>query len=578
MASYIGDVKIGSTTYPVGSTLYGTCATAAATAAKVVTMANFDTLKTGITIHVKFTYSNTVANPTLNVNSTGAKAIMRYGTTAPSTSAATSWNAGAVVSFTYDGTYWQMNDWLVDGNSNTWRNITVNGTAWKSTGTGTGAENYVNGSGISISASSNDLTIAHSNSVTAGTAGTSSATSGSTLDVPYVTYDAQGHVTVSGTHTHTVSGFLTSHQTIKQEGVTGATANRYASCTTAAATAAKTASITSGTFALETGSTVYVKFSNTNTAANPTLNINSTGAKAIHYRNANLAGTFRDMLFAGEVVGFVYDGSCWNILAPSGDHRVYLDAETASPGNANFPIVYRPNTNVTTDACAYLQFGSNLTYNPANGTLNAPYYKGLGALQYRIADVSIATTDWATESGGKYSYDIDLYSEPDKFRSSLYLVDFGDEDVIFAPATNAAAKVFINNGVYGVYSDGQITVYAFFKPTSKLKCTIRTFSANRGMDDGSIFNLCRSNVLMATYGVDTYNDIKAAYDEGYTVQLKWSYGTNYPTTTLTCVGYNATYCYFWGMCPSTAAQPAPYRFLNVYVNTSNTWSQSISSY
>lgn len=101
---YVGNVKIGSDTHLVGSTLYGTCGTAAGTAAKVVTCANFTTLITGVTIHVKFTNSNTVANPTLNVNNTGAKNIYRYGTTAPSTSAKTSWQAGAVVSFTYDGT------------------------------------------------------------------------------------------------------------------------------------------------------------------------------------------------------------------------------------------------------------------------------------------------------------------------------------------------------------------------------------------------------------------------------------------------------------------------------------------
>lgn len=48
-------------------------------------------------------------------------------------------------------------------------------------------------------------TINHINSVTAGTVGTSSATSGSTLAVPYITYDAQGHITATGTHTHTVT-------------------------------------------------------------------------------------------------------------------------------------------------------------------------------------------------------------------------------------------------------------------------------------------------------------------------------------------------------------------------------------
>lgn len=112
MATYIGQVALGGNNLPVASTLYGTCTTAAGTAAKVVTCDNFDKLITGVTIHVKFTYSNSVANPTLNVNSTGAKTIYRYGTTAPSTSAATSWQAGSVVAFTYDGTYWQMVGWL----------------------------------------------------------------------------------------------------------------------------------------------------------------------------------------------------------------------------------------------------------------------------------------------------------------------------------------------------------------------------------------------------------------------------------------------------------------------------------
>jgi len=73
---YVGKITdTAGTTHLVGSTLYGTCDTAAATAAKVVTCANFTTLMTGITIHVKFTYSNTNAAPTLNVNSTGAKNI-----------------------------------------------------------------------------------------------------------------------------------------------------------------------------------------------------------------------------------------------------------------------------------------------------------------------------------------------------------------------------------------------------------------------------------------------------------------------------------------------------------------------
>lgn len=113
MATYIGKMKVdGTNELPVASTLYGTCATSSITAAKVVTCANFDKLLTGVTITVKFTYGNSASNPTLNVNNTGAINIYRYGSTRPGTTSSTSWLAGAMITLTYDGTNWVMNDWL----------------------------------------------------------------------------------------------------------------------------------------------------------------------------------------------------------------------------------------------------------------------------------------------------------------------------------------------------------------------------------------------------------------------------------------------------------------------------------
>lgn len=91
------------------SLYYGECSTAGGTAAKEVTVTpSISSLQTGTIVNVKFTNANAIADPTLNVNGTGAKAIRRYGTTAPSTSAGTSWNAGSVVALLYDGTDWQM--------------------------------------------------------------------------------------------------------------------------------------------------------------------------------------------------------------------------------------------------------------------------------------------------------------------------------------------------------------------------------------------------------------------------------------------------------------------------------------
>lgn len=120
MATYAGKFNYGSQDLPIGATLYGTCDTAAATAAKVATLSNFDYLMTGVTVHIKFANSNTAENPTLKVGSTDAKSIKRYGTTAPGTNSKTSWNAGSIVAFTYDGTYWIMDGWLNDDSNTTY--------------------------------------------------------------------------------------------------------------------------------------------------------------------------------------------------------------------------------------------------------------------------------------------------------------------------------------------------------------------------------------------------------------------------------------------------------------------------
>lgn len=109
---FVGDVRIEGTLTPdnldydfgVPPFYYGTCATAAATVAKVVTCSGF-VLETGATIAVKFTYYNTGASPTLNVNSTGAIAIKQYGSTAASTYM---WRSGEVVLFVYNGSYWEL--------------------------------------------------------------------------------------------------------------------------------------------------------------------------------------------------------------------------------------------------------------------------------------------------------------------------------------------------------------------------------------------------------------------------------------------------------------------------------------
>lgn len=220
----IGKVTAGGGTHLVTNTFYGTCATAANTAAKIVKLAdsnpNAATLITGMLLCVKFTYSNTVANPTLTIQTSGgtqliaAKSIMKYGTTIPGTTEATSWTAGAIVPFIYDGTNW------------------IEASGWD-----------------------NDTT-----------------------------------------YTALSLGF------------------GYGTCGTAAGTKAKVGTLSSGVLG-SNGSIVAIKFTYACTVANPTLNVNSKGAKNIYWHGAALTDTA--LIKAGDIVTFMYDGTQYHIISIS---------------------------------------------------------------------------------------------------------------------------------------------------------------------------------------------------------------------------------------------------------------------
>lgn len=86
-----------------GQMLYAASDTAESTADKAAALVDGAlALKAGTTVAVRFTYANTAAAPTLNVNNTGAKAVYTQGVRYAY------WSAGATVIFTYDGSYWRV--------------------------------------------------------------------------------------------------------------------------------------------------------------------------------------------------------------------------------------------------------------------------------------------------------------------------------------------------------------------------------------------------------------------------------------------------------------------------------------
>ena len=89
---------------PIASNMYGSCTSAASAVTKAVTMPDFDVLVPGVTIHVYFQYGNTASNPVLQVGSTAGKGIGCNGALKGV------WEAGSIVSFTYNGSHWMQND------------------------------------------------------------------------------------------------------------------------------------------------------------------------------------------------------------------------------------------------------------------------------------------------------------------------------------------------------------------------------------------------------------------------------------------------------------------------------------
>ena len=111
-------------------------------------------------------------------------------------------------------------------------------------------------------------------------------------------------------HVHPLPGKLLTARTI--DGISfdgGGDLSRYALCSTAGATVAKT--VTVSNFLLKVGAVVVVKFANTNTAASPTLNVSGTGAKGIFFGGAAIGA---GAVIAGRTYTLVYDGVGWELV------------------------------------------------------------------------------------------------------------------------------------------------------------------------------------------------------------------------------------------------------------------------
>lgn len=101
-----------------------------------------------------------------------------------------------------------------------------------------------------------------------------------------------------------------------QTQIDGRATSAYATCPTAAATAAKVITTQGGTdWVLKAGSIITVMFTYTNEASNPTFNVNGTGAKNVYYGASRI--TTSSLSYAGyknRPMNFMYDGTQYRFI------------------------------------------------------------------------------------------------------------------------------------------------------------------------------------------------------------------------------------------------------------------------
>jgi hypothetical protein len=365
MAS-ISDIKVGSTTYTL-QIPFITGTQTAKTGSWTGTASTISALYDGLTIRYWLPYAGS-GNATLNLTladgtTTGAVNCYYSGTSRLTTH----YSAGNIITLTYrsgvsiSGSSTTYTGWWADANytdGNTYPS------AYCSTSAGTAAKTATCTSYNLLSKSYTLITITTDNtSQTALTLNINSkgakpiyingsASSSSNYTLPAGTY----LIYYDGTNYYfRTDGYLTANITGSASTSTAATkwstarnlngmsvqgdANRvnYGSCSTASATAAKTVACTG--FALITGSEITVKFTTTNTATSPTLNVNSTGAKAIYYHGSAILPYY---LSAKRTYTFRYDGTNYDLVGDLNDNAIdyTLDGGDFTTAASEYTLTY----------------------------------------------------------------------------------------------------------------------------------------------------------------------------------------------------------------------------------------------
>ena len=273
-------------------------------------------------------------------------------------------------------------------------------------------------------------------------------------------------------------------------------ASAYAECSTAAATAAKVATIctdsdtTNTAFTLIKGVSIQVKFTATNSAANPTLSVNGTTASPIYYKGAAITASY---LKANYVYTFVYDGTNWNLV---GEVNTDSDTKTSAGSSNTSSKIFL--VGATSQASSATTYSHDTVYVGTDGFI---YSNGKKVDPDHTHDEVeyAATAGYADEA--KYAYDADYASYAD--RAGRATKDSAGNSIVDTYATKASLATVATSGSYNDLSNKPTipTVNNATLTIQKNGTNVATFTANSSTN--ATANITVPTGAAADKGVDT---------------------------------------------------------------------------
>lgn len=286
-----------------------------------------------------------------------------------------------------------------------------------------------------------------------------------------------------------------------------------ATCSTAAATAAKVATLDDSTgYSLAAGVCVAVTFTDGNTAATPTLNVNSGGAKTIVYPSAINAissvtpGNRNSVWGKYETILFTYNGTYW-IMGKSS-----LAASHIWNGEGDDSIIEGDSSNTANGDCSHAEGSgtqASKDYSHAEGYQSVAYgvsSHAEGSDTSAVGDCSHAGGE-GTEAKTKAQTAIGTYNINDAVPSTAVHPNgdtaYGNYAFIIGNGTSSA-----RHNALTVDWKGKLTIEGHSSPIGSVLST--SGSTSKTLSAGNTVNLLSLSLPIGVWAVSGSASISSA--------------------------------------------------------------------